>query len=148
MHFSLFLFSILRTLQWHYLLSSGLMETIQFWLTIHCWLSCEIWHPFSVTTVKARIVWGKWFHLLSFVYRQTLDKVKSILSSSVEQQVKDLALSPQWLWLLLWYRFDLWPGNVTCQGFSQKKKSSFSRNIFTWLAIRMIFFFFLLRAWI
>ena len=28
------------------------------------------------------------------------------------QQVKDLALSPQWLRSLLWRRFDPWPGNV------------------------------------
>ena len=27
------------------------------------------------------------------------------------QQVKDLALSLQWLGLLLWHRFNTWPGN-------------------------------------
>ena len=28
------------------------------------------------------------------------------------QQVKDLALSLLWFWLLLWLRFDSWPGNA------------------------------------
>ena len=32
-------------------------------------------------------------------------------SSLVVQQVKDLALSLRWLGLLLWHRFNLWPGN-------------------------------------
>ena len=27
------------------------------------------------------------------------------------EQVKDLGLSVLWLWLLLWHRFDPWPGN-------------------------------------
>ena len=32
-------------------------------------------------------------------------------SSLVMQWIKDLALSLQWLWLLLWQRFSPWPGN-------------------------------------
>ena len=32
-------------------------------------------------------------------------------NSPVAEQVKDLELSLQWLWSLLWCRFDLWPGN-------------------------------------
>ena len=32
-------------------------------------------------------------------------------SSTVAQQVKDLALSLQWLWLLQWHEFDYWPRN-------------------------------------
>ena len=40
------------------------------------------------------------------------------------QQVKDLVLSLQWLWLLLWHRFSPWPGNFHMQQASQKKESS------------------------
>ena len=36
---------------------------------------------------------------------------KDYWSSLVAQQVKDLALSLLWYWLLLWYGFDPWPGN-------------------------------------
>ena len=36
---------------------------------------------------------------------------KAYRSSLVAQQAKDLALLPQWLGLLLWYRYDPWPGN-------------------------------------
>ena len=42
------------------------------------------------------------------------------------QQVKDPALSLQWLSLLLWFWFSPWPGNVymlwTCPHPRQKKK--------------------------
>jgi len=32
-----------------------------------------------------------------------------IKSSLVAQQIRDLVLSPQWLGLLLWHKFDPWP---------------------------------------
>ena len=38
------------------------------------------------------------------------------------QQVKDLALSLQWLGSLLWLGFDLWPGNCHMLQAKQKKK--------------------------
>ena len=38
-------------------------------------------------------------------------KMPSPWSSLVVQQVKDLALSLQWLWSLLWHGFDPWPRN-------------------------------------
>ena len=38
------------------------------------------------------------------------------------QQVKDLVLSLLWLWLLLWCRFDPWPGNFCMPQVQPKKK--------------------------
>ena len=38
------------------------------------------------------------------------------------QRVKDLVLSLLWLWLLLWRRFDPWPGNFHMPQAWQKKK--------------------------
>ena len=43
-------------------------------------------------------------------------------SSLVAQWVKDLGLSPLWLWSLLWFRFDPWPGNVYVLWAQPKKK--------------------------
>ena len=39
------------------------------------------------------------------------NKNKWLRSSLVAHQVQDLVWSLLWLWLLLWRRFDLWPGN-------------------------------------
>ena len=36
------------------------------------------------------------------------------------KQIRDLASSPQWLWLLLWHKFHPWPGTSTCHRCSQK----------------------------
>lgn len=36
--------------------------------------------------------------------------------------VKDLALALQQLWLLLWHRFDPWPGNLHAVGMAKKEK--------------------------
>ena len=41
--------------------------------------------------------------------------IKEFTSSLVVQQVRDLALSVQWLELLLWLRFDPWPRNFHIQ---------------------------------
>ena len=38
------------------------------------------------------------------------------------QWVKDPTLSLLWLWLLLWHRFDLWPGNFHIPRAQPKKK--------------------------
>ena len=38
------------------------------------------------------------------------------------QHVKDLVLSLQWLWSLLWHRFDPWPRNFHMPGVRTKKK--------------------------
>ena len=38
------------------------------------------------------------------------------------QQVKDLALSPLWLWLRLWSRLDSQPGNFSMQQVGPEKK--------------------------
>ena len=43
-------------------------------------------------------------------------------SSLVVQWVKDLALSLQWLGLLLWLRFDPGPGNSYAMGVAKKPK--------------------------
>ena len=40
----------------------------------------------------------------------------------VSQWVKDLALSLLWLWLLLWFGFDPWPGNFHMPQMQPKKK--------------------------
>ena len=48
-------------------------------------------------------------------------KVCSLESSLMVQWVKDLALSLLWLRLLLWHRFDPWPGNSTCHGGGPRK---------------------------
>lgn len=50
-----------------------------------------------------------------------------VWSSLVAQQVKDLALSPQWLRLLLWVGLiPDGPGNPTCYRCNQQKKKEWS----------------------
>ena len=44
------------------------------------------------------------------------------------QQVKDPALSPLWLWLLLWLRFDPWPENL-CLLRAQQNKQKTGREV-------------------
>ena len=39
--------------------------------------------------------------------------------------VKDLMLSPLWLWSLLWHGFDPWPRNFCMLQCGQKKKKAF-----------------------
>ena len=46
-------------------------------------------------------------------------------NSLLEQPVKNLALSLQWPRLLLWHRFDLWPGNFCVHG---QKKSEVTKD--------------------
>ena len=43
------------------------------------------------------------------------------IKSSVAQQVKDLALSLQWLGLLLWCEFNPWPGAFLHAAESEKE---------------------------
>ena len=45
-------------------------------------------------------------------------------SSLVAQQVKDVALSLQWLGLMLWSRFGLWSGELTHATGAAKKKEN------------------------
>ena len=53
-----------------------------------------------------------------------LGPIRSLLQESlVLQWVKDLALSLQWLGLLLWHRFDPWPGNFYMLWAWLKKKA-------------------------
>ena len=42
--------------------------------------------------------------------------------------VKDLALSHLWCRLLLWLRFDPWPGTSTCYGWTLLKKKERERE--------------------
>ena len=45
------------------------------------------------------------------------------------QQVKNLALSLQWLWLLLWHRFNPWPRNfLLLQMWPKKNKKQNHRD--------------------
>ena len=53
-----------------------------------------------------------------------LGPIRSLLQESlVLQWVKDLALLLQWLDLLLWHRFDPWPGNFYMLWTWLKKKA-------------------------
>lgn len=45
------------------------------------------------------------------------------------QRAEDLALSLQWLWLLLWRGFEPWPGNL-CMLPKRKKYSSLVTDIY------------------
>jgi len=45
------------------------------------------------------------------------------------QQIKDLALSLQWLGSLLWHRFSPWPGNVHMPWVKKKKKVFFINSV-------------------
>ena len=47
-------------------------------------------------------------------------------SSPVAKGIKNLALSQQWLGLLLWRRFNPWPGNL--KGHVTKKKKKTQKN--------------------
>ena len=55
-------------------------------------------------------------------------KGKKSWSSLVAQQVKDLALSLLWFWLLLWHRFDPWLGNF-CRPIGVAKKEEKRKKI-------------------
>ena len=44
------------------------------------------------------------------------------------QQVKDLAMSLQWLQSLVWHVFDPWPGNFYILWLGQKKKKKKKAN--------------------
>jgi len=48
----------------------------------------------------------------------------------VVQRVKDLAFLLLWLWLQLWCRFDLWPGNF-CMLKKKKRRGNFEK-LDTW----------------
>ena len=52
-----------------------------------------------------------------------------VVRSSVAQQVKDLALSLPWFRLLLWHRFDPWPGNFHMLWLQPKKKKKKKKKI-------------------
>ena len=55
-------------------------------------------------------------------------KIAIIRSSLVAQQVKDLALSLLWLWLLLWHRFDPGPRNFYVLWGQAKNKCHNNQN--------------------
>ena len=50
-------------------------------------------------------------------------------SSLVVHRVKDLALSPEQLMLLLWRRFDPWPGNFYMPCGQKKPKQTKKANV-------------------
>ena len=62
--------------------------------------------------------------LVQFTMENSMKILQNIKSRSslVAQQVKDLALLLLWLWLLLWCRFDPWPGNLCMLWVWPKKK--------------------------
>ena len=55
------------------------------------------------------------------IFHPALQYYNGYGSSLVAQEIKDLALSPLWLRLLLCLRLDPMPRNSTCQGRGQKK---------------------------
>ena len=61
-------------------------------------------------------------------------------SSQMAQWVKDLALSLLWLWLLLWGRFNPWPGNFYMPWAWPKKKKELNGKFLS------LFFFF--KGWL
>ena len=49
-------------------------------------------------------------------------------SSLVAQLVRDLVLSLLWLWILLWYEFDPWPGELLHTAGTAKKPTNQPTN--------------------
>lgn len=96
------------------------MYNLFFYISNYCyWTVCEKWN----------------FSLLVLFNMVSKRHLRISWSSLVVQQVKELALSLQWLGSLLWRRFDSWPGNSHMLGwgavfpFKRWHKPSVSTNM-------------------
>ena len=74
------------------------------------------------------MVWVGWLLGLPQSMLAQFQKSVSQWSYCVAQQVKDLALSLQWLGLLLWHGFDPWPVNFCMLQLWGKKKVNILRQ--------------------
>ena len=61
--------------------------------------------------------------------KNTNNKEIEFQSSPVAQWVKDPVLSLQWLGLLLWHRFDPWPGDLSHTVCTTRKKKEKEKKI-------------------